>query len=212
LPTALPPPRVQFPDDKELRVACEGKGKDPAAGSWDIEPTFDTSTFQLAYLTKPNGFLDAGLDFLSRFDPASLTAPTDELYVMAYPHFDPRELLAIEGLWAGGARAAGRPIICFNAELDRVRTGYYPALFYPKIGRLAKEFLPLFTRAYYLHNFKGSGGGALFRAYPGPWQVYSRVGGGMRLVHSQEEAPTLREVALEILPRAASAAAAAAKR
>ena len=44
------------------------------------------------------------------------------------------------------------------------RVGYYPALFYPKIGALARDFLPLFTTAYYVHNFNGSGGGALFRS------------------------------------------------
>lgn len=62
---------------------------------------------------------------------------------------------------------------------------------------------PLPSQAYYIHNFKGSGGGALFRSYPGPWQVFSRIGDGMKLVHTQEEAPTLREVALNILPVAA---------
>ncbi len=30
------------------------------------------------------------------------------------------------------------------------------ALFYPKIGRLAKSFLPSFTTAFYIHNFKGN--------------------------------------------------------
>jgi len=52
-----------------------------------------------------------------------------------------------------------------------LRSGYYPAFFYPKIGRLAKNFLPGFDQAYYIHNFKGAKGGVLFRAYPGPWQV-----------------------------------------
>lgn len=44
-------------------------------------------------------------------------------------------------------------------ELDRVRSGYYPSLFYPKVGKLAKTFIPQFTTAYYIHNFKGSRGG-----------------------------------------------------
>lgn len=133
------------------------------------------------------------------------------------------------------------------------RSGYYPPLFYPKIGALAKEFIPLFTQAFYLHNFKGGGGGenffgarqcgmectgtcaalstfascvaagigpryldllpvcllpawlpcagALFRVYPEPWQVLRRDRGGLRVVHTQEEMPSLKEVALDILPR-----------
>jgi hypothetical protein len=39
----------------------------------------------------------------------------------------------------------------------------YPSFFYPKLGALAKEFLPKFETVYYIHNFKGSAGGTLFR-------------------------------------------------
>jgi hypothetical protein len=163
--------------------------------------------------------MDLGLD-LSGFSPASLVAPTDDLFVAAYPHFDPREMMAVEKLWLQAAKkpndnnssSSDIPIITFNAELDRIRTAYYPPLFYPGVGRLAKEMLPLFERAYYIHNFKGAGGGALFRCYPGQWQVFARGReGGVRLVHAQDAAPTLKEVALEILPRAAAAAAAVAR-
>ena len=45
-------------------------------------------------------------------------------------------------------------------ELDRIRSGYYPSLFYPKIGKLAKNLLPQVETIFYIHNFKGSGGGA----------------------------------------------------
>ena len=53
-----------------------------------------------------------------------------------------------------------RPIIVFNGELDRIRTGYYPSLLYPKIGRISKSFIPNFTQVYYIHNFKGTHPGA----------------------------------------------------
>ena len=43
--------------------------------------------------------------------------------------------------------------------------------------------------------------GALFRAYPGPWQVLRRDREGLRVVHTQDTMPSLKEVALEILPR-----------
>lgn len=39
----------------------------------------------------------------------------------------------------------------------------YPAFFYPKLGALAKNFLPKMETAYYIHNFKGRKGGVLFR-------------------------------------------------
>jgi hypothetical protein len=37
-------------------------------------------------------------------------------------------------------------------ELDRIRSGYYPKFFYPKIGKLAETFIPNFEQAYYIHS------------------------------------------------------------
>jgi hypothetical protein len=45
--------------------------------------------------------------------------------------------------------------------------------------------------------------GALFRAYPGPWQVLRRNPlneDDMRVVWTGDKRPTLKQVALEILP------------
>ncbi|KAH7621997.1 hypothetical protein Ndes2526B_g02822 [Nannochloris sp. 'desiccata'] len=193
--------RIFFPDIGELKVAQCGKKKDPNAGSWDLDAVWDQTSFQLDYLTKPSGLLDIGID-LSKNDPASRVKPTDELLIMAYPSFDPREMDAVGKVWNGAAKEQGQSIILFNAELDRLRNGYYPSLFYPKMAKLSKEFIPDVEAAYYLHNFKGAGGGALFRAYPGPWQVLLRLQEGMRVVHTQEERPSLKQVALEFLPAA----------
>lgn len=47
------------------------------------------------------------------------------------------------------------------------------------------------------------GAGALFRAYPGPWQVLRRNPvneDDMRVVWTGDKRPTLKQVALEILP------------
>lgn len=197
--------RIFFPDQSELKVARQGKGMDPNAGSWNLDPVFEQTAFKLDYLTKPSGLADFGID-LSGFNPANQVQDSDQLLVAAYPHFDPREMVAVEKLWQGAAKESGRPLVLFNAELDRIRTGYYPALFYPKMGKLAKEFLPLIETVYYIHNIKGYNGGALLRAYPGPWQVFLRTTDGMKLVHSQEEPLSLKEMALEILPRVSRAA------
>ena len=46
--------------------------------------------------------------------------------------------------------------------------------------------------------------GVLFRAYPGPWQVLRGSPlepQSLQVIHTQESMPTLKEVALEILPR-----------
>ena len=59
-------------------------------------------------------------------------------------------------LWTTTASPRSLPLLVFNGELDRVRSGYYPALFYPRVAALAKTFLPHMETAYYIHNFKES--------------------------------------------------------
>jgi len=192
--------RIFFPDANELRVAREGKEMDPAAGSAKLDPIFDQSNFRLDYLTNPNFLSDAGIN-IGQPDVLERIEDSDDLYICAYPSFNVNEMLAVARLYEMSAAASGKPIIVFNGELDRIRSGYYIPIFYPKLSKLAKTFIPKFTQAYYLHNFKGSQGGALFRVYPGPWQVLRRYGdGSMQVVHTQDDMPTLKEVALTILP------------
>eukprot|EP00850_Spirogloea_muscicola_P007841 SM000040S14853 [mRNA] locus=s40:733852:735758:+ [translate_table: standard] len=175
--------RIFFPDVNEVASARQG--------------TFSGTQFQLDYLTKVTGFEDIGFGKKLRMEDR--VRDSDEVFIAAYPHFNVNEMLAVEDLWSTAARPAGKPIIIFNGELDRI---HYPAFFYPKLGRLAKSFLPHLEAAYYLHNFKGSRGGKLFRAYPGPWQVLREARRGLDLVHSQDDMPSLKQVALEILPAA----------
>lgn len=82
--------RVFFPDKKELQVAKEGKGMDPAAGSWVIDPIFDQTRLNLDYLTEPTGLMDWGIDIhKAKINIASKVKPGDELIIAAYPHFNP---------------------------------------------------------------------------------------------------------------------------
>ena len=171
---------------------------------------------------KPNGFLDLGIR-VGQVQAADQLDGSERLLVMAYPSFDPREMLEVEQLHAAlVASAAAREqqqrqqpaLLTFNGELDRIRTGYYPAFFYPKIGALAKNLLPQFATTYYLKNIKGNAGGAILRCYPGPYQIFARSSGdasGLSLVECREEMPDLRQVALEVLPRAAAKAGKAAQ-
>ncbi|KAL3135495.1 hypothetical protein ABBQ38_005975 [Trebouxia sp. C0009 RCD-2024] len=185
--------RIFFPDKKEMEVARTGKGIEEEGGA-----VFDVTKFQLDYLTTPSGFLDIGIDY-GKTDITTRTRETDELYIIAYPHFNVNEIIAVDELYQRVAKAADSPIVVFNGELDRIRSGYYPPFVYPKLGKLAKSFIPHFQSAYYIHNFKGSRGGVLFRAYPDPWQVLSRRGDSLTLVHTQDTMPILKDVALNIL-------------
>lgn len=178
--------RIFLPDVNEVSKAQKG--------------IFEDTIFQLDYLTKPSGLEDFG--FSQKVKMSERVRPTDEVFVAAYPYFNVNEMLAVEQLYREAAQPSNRPLIVFNGELDRIRSGYYPAFFYPKLGKLAKNFLPEMEASYYLHNFKGNRGGKLFRVYPGPWQVLQGNSvDGLQCIHTQETMPTLKEVALNILGR-----------
>ncbi|CAI7858841.1 unnamed protein product [Closterium sp. NIES-53] len=183
-----PPPssvRLFFPDANELPAAQE---------------VFEDTAFPLDCLTKPTGLEDIG--FSRKLPLADRVAASDRLFVAAYPYFNVNEMLAVDDLYREVASKKGQPIIVFNGELDRIRSGYYPSFFYPKLAKINKSLLPLFEAAYYIHNFKGRFGGKLYRAYPGPWQVLREDANGKLIcIHKQDKMPSLKEVALEILSK-----------
>ncbi|GBF90219.1 low PSII accumulation, chloroplastic [Raphidocelis subcapitata] len=198
--------RVFFPDQQELAVARSGQTMDPSAGRAALDPKFeDSSRFKFGYLTKQNMIWSTlGVNFGQKFSPADLVKDSDKLFVVAYPSFNPREeLSATFDLWKREGAPKGRPLIVFNGELDRIRGGYYPGFAFGELSKLGKEFIPQFEAAYYIRNFKGTRPGALFRCYPGPWQVLRRNpldDSDARVVWTGERRPTLREVAMDILP------------
>ena len=205
--------RVYFPDAKEAEIARGRRGMDPAAGSVGVPATFAGTRFKIDWLTKPSAFSDAGLDLFKR-DVGATVAPDDTLLACAYPSFNVNEILAIGDLFRSLAarRAAGTapPIIIHCGELDRIVSGYYPPLFYPKVAKVGREILdpatnPAFCTAFYVKNFKsGSMPGTLFRAFPGPWCVLAGPLGeaGRKVVYARDERPTLQRVARELLPKA----------
>lgn len=161
---------------------------------------FGGSSLKLDYLTKPSLFEDFG--FVTKVKMAERVKPEDELFIIGYPYFNVNEMLVVEELYKEAVVNTSRKLIIFNGELDRIRSGYYPAFFYPKLAALTHSLFPKMETVYYIHNFKGRNGGVLFRCYPGPWKVLRKVKTGYICVHQQEEMPSLKEVALDILPSA----------
>ncbi|XP_010940825.1 protein LPA3 [Elaeis guineensis] len=178
--------RVFFPEANEVDFARQS--------------VFGGTSLRLDYLTKPSLFEDFG--FISKVKMADRVKPEDEIFLVAYPYFNVNEMLVVEELYKEAVVNTDRKLIIFNGELDRIRSGYYPPFFYPKLAALAKTFLPKLETVYYVHNFKGRNGGTLFRSYPGPWTVLRKIGGRYICLHQQEEMPSLKEVALNILPSA----------
>ncbi|TMX00862.1 hypothetical protein EJD97_025802 [Solanum chilense] len=178
--------RIFFPEANEVKFARQS--------------IFGGASFKLDYLTKPSFFEDFG--FTEKVKMADRVKPEDELFVVAYPYFNVNEMLVVEELYKAAVSNTSRKLIIFNGELDRIRSGYYPPFFYPKLAALSKTLFPEMETVYYIHNFKGRYGGVLFRCYPGPWKVFRRVGSSYICLHQQESMPSLKEVALDILPSA----------
>ena len=65
------------------------------------------------------------------------------------------EMVAVKEVYDAKLQGTDRVLLVFNGELDRIRSAYYPAVFYPGLAKMAKEWLPQFCQAYYIHNFKG---------------------------------------------------------
>ncbi|XP_021768331.1 protein LOW PSII ACCUMULATION 3, chloroplastic-like [Chenopodium quinoa] len=175
--------RIFFPEASEVKFARTS--------------VFEGVSLKLDYLTKPSFLEDFG--FGTKVKMADRVRPEDELFLVAYPYFNVNEMLVVEELYKEAVANTSRKLIVFNGELDRIRSGYYPSFFYPKLAALTKTLLPKMETVYYIHNFKGRNGGTLFRCYPGPWQVLRRTGNKYICVHQRETMPSLKEVALDIL-------------
>jgi hypothetical protein len=64
------------------------------------------------------------------------------------------------------------PVVIVNGALDKVRGGFYPAVFFPKLARTVDRFYTKFESVFYVKPFSDKGVyGWLYRVYPEPWQV-----------------------------------------
>ena len=73
-------------------------------------------------------------------------APPDQLpklIVSVNPGFNVEE-------WIDLASVAKVPTVVINGNLDRLRNGYYPSLFYPGLARVSREFYSKATQALFL--------------------------------------------------------------
>ncbi|KAL7520341.1 hypothetical protein ACHAWX_005065 [Stephanocyclus meneghinianus] len=65
-------------------------------------------------------------------------------------------------------------LVIINGALDKVRGGFYPAIFFPKLAATVDRFYNKFESVFYLKPFSDKGVyGWLYRVYPEPWQVVS---------------------------------------
>lgn len=129
--------------------------------------------------------------FISALPGKERPAFTDDnppgLIVVVSPGFNVSEWIAMEKL------EGSLPVIAINADLDKVRGGYYPRLFYPGLHAVKDRFLSRFCETYYLKMF--SNGGTLLRRYPDIWRLFYRSRSGEVMeVWSGEQRPEFKDV------------------
>lgn len=105
--------------------------------------------------------------------------------IVVQPGFNVSEWMEIENL-------EGMPIITVNADLDKVRSSYYPRLFYPGLYKVKERFLSRFEEAYYIKMF--ANGGTLMRRFPDGWRLFYAALDGLKEVWSGQSRPEPRMV------------------
>lgn len=159
---------VVMPDAAEARLAKKLWG--------------DETAFGIRAIPKP------GSDSFVRSQASKSPDDPKKLVVCVNPGFNVSEWIDMESL------EGLDPVILINGDLDKVRGGYYPRIFYPGLHAVKDRFLSRFEPVYYVKQF--SNGGTLFRAYPSQWLLfYTPVEAGTsKLVRSFESRPEFRLV------------------
>jgi len=82
------------------------------------------------------------------------------------------------------------PLIVINGNLDRLRQGYYPSIFYPGLTRVSKSFYSKFSQVFFLQSVSVSGdrfAGYSLRVYPGQWEVLLKSDNNYEVIKSSEQ-------------------------
>ncbi|GAY32916.1 hypothetical protein CUMW_274330 [Citrus unshiu] len=144
---------------------------------------FEGASFKLDYLTKPSFFEDFG--FTEKVKMADRVKPEDELFLVAYPYFN----------------VNGSLTPCLLIDIHSLRS--LILLFFCLVEMLVVEELykeAVFNTARQLIIFNGELD--RIRCYPGSWKVLKKVRNKYICLHQREVMPSLKEVALDILPSA----------
>jgi hypothetical protein len=92
------------------------------------------------------------------------------------------------------------PLIVINGNLDRLRQGYYPGLFYPGLARVTNSFYSKAVQIFFLQPVSISGdrfAGFTARAYPGEWETLLKSENSYEVVKSssiQDKAKTVFDI------------------
>ena len=118
---------------------------------------------------------NAELSFTLTSIPGAKLAPPEsqpKLIIAVNPGFNIEEWIELPNIRRGSCA-----IIVVNGNIDRLRAGYYPSLFYPGLAKVTKSFYSNFVQALFLSPVAVSGdrfGSWLVKKYSSRWELLVR--------------------------------------
>lgn len=115
-----------------------------------------------------------------------------QIMVAVNPGFNVEEWIALAALQKCSRFTC--PLVVVNGNLDRLRNGYYPRFFYPKLYQVTQSFYQKFETAFNIRPIALGGdryGAWIVKSYPNKWLllVKNTSGGGYSLKGSYEKEP-----------------------
>ena len=156
---------VVFPDNKELKLALDkwDNNNDNNNGDKNIKDTFTITSLSVASkILNANNNEDNGLSL------QLLNHHLPEVLVIVNPGFNVNEWIDLANLNTNAI------VIVINGNLDRLRNGYYPSIFYPTLTKVTNTYYRSFIQAFFIQNIAVNGdryGGWLLRNYPNNWMI-----------------------------------------
>lgn len=115
-----------------------------------------------------------------------------QIIVAVNPGFNVEEWIALAELQQCSGFSC--PLVVINGNLDRLRNGYYPRFFYPKLFQVTQSFYQKFETAFNIRPIALGGdryAAWVTKSYPNKWLllVKNTSGGGYSLKGSYEKEP-----------------------
>lgn len=163
---------VVFPDNKELKLALDkwdnNNNNNNNKGDKNVEDTFTITSLSVASKIlntnnndKNNEDSGLSLQLLNQNNQP-------EVLVIVNPGFNVNEWIDLANLNTNAI------VIVINGNLDRLRNGYYPSIFYPTLTKVTNTYYRSFIQAFFIQNIAVNGdryGGWLIRNYPHKWMI-----------------------------------------
>jgi hypothetical protein len=176
---------VLFPDRKESFLASETKSGKAAS-------------FRLTSIDAVLGaYTSASTTYPSSFSIKEVKPP--KLLVAVNPGFNVEEWIKLQKIYTQLNTfypSADITYLVINGNLDRLRNGYYPAIFYPELNKISQSFYKKFIPAYLLRPVAIGGDRLatwLVKSYPNEnWQLLVKNGQNTEYIVGrtyQEEPP-----------------------